>query len=707
MAAPKSPTLDRFRNIGIVAHIDAGKTTTTERILYYTGVNYKIGEVHDGAATMDWMEQERERGITITSAATTCFWKDHRINIIDTPGHVDFTVEVERSLRVLDGAVCVFCAVSGVEPQSETVWRQADRYHVPRLAFVNKMDRMGADFASVVKEIREKLGANPVPIQYPIGSEENFEGFVDLIEMKAVTWRADDTSLGANFEVKDVPQEIFAEAQAARDAMIEAAAENDDLLLEKFLGGESLTRDEIIRGLRRGVVNSKMVAVLCGSAFKNRGVQHLLDAVTLFLPSPLDVAPPKGFDPAKPDKELVRKPSVDEEFSALAFKIMHDPYVGTLTFLRVYSGVLESNQSVLNVEKSKRERIGRLLRMHANKREDVTKAEAGEIVAAVGLRFTTTGDTLSSEKHPIQYEKMNFPEPVISIAIEPKSKADEDKLKQALDKMALEDPTFRVRYNEETGQNLISGMGELHLEIIVDRLFREHKVNANVGKPQVAYKETIGQAATGTGKCDRLIQGKQLFAKVSIRLDILDAQDNKDNKVQDNKVESELKKEILAMEYQNSVLRTLNEMLGAGPIAGFPLTRLRVTLTGVEVQEGEVNELALQYAAAQAFQEAIASAKAVLLEPIMSLKVNVPDAFTGDVIADLNTRRGRVLSMDARPGQWQAIRAEVPLSTMFGYSTDLRSCTQGRGNFSMEFDRYDRPPPAVEKTLIQRLTGLS
>jgi elongation factor G len=656
---------------------------------------------------MDWMEQERERGITITSAATTCFWKDHRINIIDTPGHVDFTVEVERSLRVLDGAVCVFCAVSGVEPQSETVWRQADRYHVPRLAFVNKMDRMGADFASVVKEIREKLGANPVPIQYPIGSEENFEGFVDLIEMKAVTWRADDTSLGANFEVKDVPQEIFAEAQAARDAMIEAAAENDDLLLEKFLGGESLTRDEIIRGLRRGVVNSKMVAVLCGSAFKNRGVQHLLDAVTLFLPSPLDVAPPKGFDPAKPDKELVRKPSVDEEFSALAFKIMHDPYVGTLTFLRVYSGVLESNQSVLNVEKSKRERIGRLLRMHANKREDVTKAEAGEIVAAVGLRFTTTGDTLSSEKHPIQYEKMNFPEPVISIAIEPKSKADEDKLKQALDKMALEDPTFRVRYNEETGQNLISGMGELHLEIIVDRLFREHKVNANVGKPQVAYKETIGQAATGTGKCDRLIQGKQLFAKVSIRLDILDAQDNKDNKVQDNKVESELKKEILAMEYQNSVLRTLNEMLGAGPIAGFPLTRLRVTLTGVEVQEGEVNELALQYAAAQAFQEAIASAKAVLLEPIMSLKVNVPDAFTGDVIADLNTRRGRVLSMDARPGQWQAIRAEVPLSTMFGYSTDLRSCTQGRGNFSMEFDRYDRPPPAVEKTLIQRLTGLS
>jgi elongation factor G len=704
MAAPKSPTLDRFRNIGIVAHIDAGKTTTTERILYYTGVNYKIGEVHDGAATMDWMEQERERGITITSAATTCFWKDHRINIIDTPGHVDFTVEVERSLRVLDGAVCVFCAVSGVEPQSETVWRQADRYHVPRLAFVNKMDRMGADFASVVKEIREKLGANPVPIQYPIGSEENFEGFVDLIEMKAVTWRADDTSLGASFEVKDIPQEIFAEAQAARDAMIEAAAENDDLLLEKFLGGESLTRDEIIRGLRRGVLNSKMVAVLCGSAFKNRGVQHLLDAVTLFLPSPLDVAPPKGFDPAKPDKELVRKPSVDEEFSALAFKIMHDPYVGTLTFLRVYSGILESNQSVLNVEKSKRERIGRLLRMHANKREDVTKAEAGEIVAAVGLRFTTTGDTLSSEKHPIQYEKMNFPEPVISIAIEPKSKADEDKLKQALDKMALEDPTFRVRYNEETGQNLISGMGELHLEIIVDRLFREHKVNANVGKPQVAYKETIGQASTATGKCDRLIQGKQLFAKVSIRLDLLDAQDND---AKDNRVESELKKEILAMEYQNSVLRTLNEMLGAGPIAGFPLTHLRVTLTGVEVQEGEVNELALQYAAAQAFQEAIASAKPVLLEPIMSLKVNVPEASTGDVIADLNTRRGRVLSMDPRPGQWQAISAEVPLSTMFGYSTDLRSRTQGRGNFSMEFDRYDRPPPAVEKTLIQRLTGLS
>lgn len=699
MAAPKSYSLDRFRNIGIVAHIDAGKTTTTERILYYTGVNYKIGEVHDGAATMDWMEQERERGITITSAATTCFWKDFRINIIDTPGHVDFTVEVERSLRVLDGAVCVFCAVSGVEPQSETVWRQADRYHVPRLAFINKMDRMGADFEAVVAEIKEKLGASPIQMHYPIGAEENFEGFVDLLEMKAVTWNLDDTSLGSQFQALDVPANILDEVNAARERLIEIAAENDDVLLEKFLSGETLTRDEIVLGIRKGVLANKIVPVFCGSAFKNRGVQQLLDAVTYYLPSPLDVPPAKGFDPAKPEKELIRKPSIEEEFSALAFKIMHDPYVGTLIFLRIYSGVLESNRTVLNVGKDKRERIGRLLRMHANKREDVTRAEAGEIVAAVGLRFTTTGDSLSAEKHPIQYENMQFPEPVISIAIEPKSKADEDRLKQALDKLALEDPTFRVRYNEETGQNLISGMGELHLEIIVDRLFREHKVNANVGKPQVAYKETISQSAEKTGKCDRLIQGKQLFAKISVRLDTLNNEDNK--------IQSEVKKETLAVEYQNPVLRTLKEMLGAGAIAGFPLTNMSVTFTGIELQEGDVNELALQYAAAQAFQEALNAAKPVLLEPVMSLKVNVPDASTGDVISDLNTRRGKVLSMDPRPGNWQAISAEVPLASMFGYSTDLRSRTQGRGNFSMEFNRYDRPPANVEKALIQRLTGLS
>ena len=701
MAGPsKQISLSHFRNIGIVAHIDAGKTTTTERILYYTGVNYKIGEVHDGQATMDWMEQERERGITITSAATTCFWKDYRINIIDTPGHVDFTVEVERSLRVLDGAVCVFCAVSGVEPQSETVWRQADRYHVPRIAFINKMDRMGADFDSVVTEIKNKLGARPVPLHLPIGSEENFQGFVDLLQMKAIVWALNDTSLGATFTAEEIPADLLEEAQAARETMIEAAAEHDDALLEKFLGGEALTQEEILSGLRKGTIASKIVPVICGSAFKNRGVQFLLDAVTAFLPSPLDVPPMHGFDPAKPDKELTRKASVDEEFSALAFKIMHDPYVGTLTFLRIYSGVLESNKSVMNVVKDKREKMGRLLRMHANKREDVMQAEAGEIVAAVGLRFTTTGDTLSSEKHPIQYEKMVFPEPVISIAIEPKTKADEDKLKSSLDKLALEDPTFRVFYNEETGQNLISGMGELHLEIIVDRLLREHKVNANVGKPQVAYKETVSRTADATGRCERVIQGKNLFAKVSLHVEPLSANSG-------TQIVSEVPVQRLSQEIQNYVLRTLKEMMGAGPIAGFPLTDVKVVFSGAEFHEGEqLNELAFQYAASHGFQEILAKAEPHLLEPVMSLKVFVPDASTGDVISDLNTRRGRVLSMDPRPGGWQAISTEVPLASMFGYSTDLRSRTQGRGNFSMEFDRYDKIPANVEKAIIQRLTGL-
>jgi len=701
MASPtKQIPLGQFRNIGIVAHIDAGKTTTTERILYYTGVNYKIGEVHDGQATMDWMEQERERGITITSAATTCFWKDFRINIIDTPGHVDFTIEVERSLRVLDGAVCVFCAVGGVEPQSETVWRQADRYHVPRLAFINKMDRMGANFDAVVSEIREKLGAHPVALHLPIGAEENFQGFVDLIEMKAIVWSATDTSLGAQFSVEEIPADLLDEAKAARETLVEISAENDDVLLEKFLSGVELSNAEILRGLRAGTIATKIVPVLCGSAFKNRGVQFLLDAVTAFLPSPLDVPPMHGFDPAKPDKELTRKASVEEEFSALAFKILHDPYVGTLTFLRIYSGVLESNKSVLNVVKDKRERMGRLLRMHANKREDVTRAEAGEIVAAVGLRFTTTGDTLSSEKHPIQYEKMVFPEPVISIAIEPKTKADEDKLKSALDKLALEDPTFRVFYNEDTGQNLISGMGELHLEIIVDRLFREHKVNANVGKPQVAYKETVARSGDVTGRCERVIQSKNLFAKVSLRVETLASNSG-------TQVVSELALQKLPQEIQNCILKTLREMLGAGPIAGFPLTDIKVVLVGAEFHEGEqLNELAFQYAASHGFQELLAKSEPHLLEPVMSLKVFVPDTSTGDVISDLNARRGKVLSMDPRPGSWQAISAEVPLSSMFGYSTDLRSRTQGRGNFSMEFDRYDRIPANVEKALIQRLTGL-
>ncbi len=700
MAANKKISLSHFRNIGIVAHIDAGKTTTTERILFYTGVNYKMGEVHDGAATMDWMEQEQERGITITSAATTCFWKDHRINIIDTPGHVDFTVEVERSLRVLDGAVCVFCAVSGVEPQSETVWRQADRYKVPRIAFVNKMDRMGADFRSVVGEIREKLGAKPLVMQLPIGAEEDFKGLIDLVQMKAFVLASDDASQGVDFQEIEIPEDMLDEAQQAQSEMMELAAEADDVLIEKYLGGESLSSEEIIAGVRKATIANLVVPVFCGSAFKNRGVQQLLDAVLAFLPSPLDVPPAKGFDPAKEEKVLTRKADNDEPVSVYAFKIANDPFVGTLTFMRVYSGVLESNKTLMNVVKGKRERMGRLLRLHANKREDVSKAEAGEIVAAVGLRFTTTGDTLSDEKHPIQYEALNFPDPVISIAIEAKSKADEGKLSQALDKLALEDPTFKVKYNEETGQNLISGMGELHLEIIVDRLLREHKVNANVGKPQVAYKETISSTVEASGACDRLVQGKHMVGGAKVRVEMLPASSGTD-------VITEVPKQKLAQEYQNVLLRTLREMLGAGPIAGFPMTDVKIHLLDVSFPEGEMNELALQFAVSQAFNEAMKKTKASLLEPVMRLKVNVPDVNTGDVISDLNARRGKVLSMDPRPGNWQYIDAEVPLSAMFGYSTDLRSKTQGRGNFSMEFSRYDKLAPQVEKAIVEKLTGLS
>jgi len=700
MAANKKISLSHFRNIGIVAHIDAGKTTTTERILFYTGVNYKMGEVHDGAATMDWMEQEQERGITITSAATTCFWKDHRINIIDTPGHVDFTVEVERSLRVLDGAVCVFCAVSGVEPQSETVWRQADRYKVPRIAFVNKMDRMGADFRSVVGEIREKLGAKPLVMQLPIGAEEDFKGLIDLVQMKAFVLASDDASQGVDFQEIEIPEDMLDEAQQAQSEMMELAAEADDVLIEKYLGGESLSSEEIIAGVRKATIANLVVPVFCGSAFKNRGVQQLLDAVLAFLPSPLDVPPAKGFDPAKEDKVLTRKADNAEPVSVYAFKIANDPFVGTLTFMRVYSGVLESNKTLMNVVKGKRERMGRLLRLHANKREDVSKAEAGEIVAAVGLRFTTTGDTLSDEKHPIQYEALNFPDPVISIAIEAKSKADEGKLSQALDKLALEDPTFKVKYNEETGQNLISGMGELHLEIIVDRLLREHKVNANVGKPQVAYKETISSTVEASGACDRLVQGKHMVGGAKVRVEMLPASSGTD-------VITEVPKQKLAQEYQNVLLRTLREMLGAGPIAGFPMTDVKIHLLDVSFPEGEMNELALQFAVSQAFNEAMKKTKASLLEPVMRLKVNVPDVNTGDVISDLNARRGKVLSMDPRPGNWQYIDAEVPLSAMFGYSTDLRSKTQGRGNFSMEFSRYDKLAPQVEKAIVEKLTGLS
>jgi len=699
MASPKSVSLERFRNIGIVAHIDAGKTTTTERILFYTGVNHKVGEVHEGSTTMDWMEQERERGITITSAATTCFWREHRINIIDTPGHVDFTIEVERSLRVLDGAVVVFCAVSGVEPQSETVWRQADRYHVPRIAFINKMDRMGADFNSVVAEMHLKLGANPVPIQLPVGAEDQFTGFVDLITMKAHLWDLATTGADAKPTVVDIPAELLEQAQTQREKMIEKVAEFDDKILEKFLEGAELTPDKIRRCLRHGSVQSKIVPVLCGAAFKNRGVQALLDGVVDFLPSPMDIPPVAGFDPEKPDKQIFRRPNQDEPFSAYAFKLMSDPFVGSLCFLRIYSGTIQVNKNVLNVAKDKRERIGRLLRMHANKREDIESASAGEIVAAVGLRFTSTGDTLCAEKDPILFEKLKFPEPVISVAIEPKTKSDEEKLSAALDKMALEDPSFRISANEETGQKLISGMGELHLEIIADRLIREHKVAANVGKPQVAYREAITGSSSGVGRCDRVIAGKAQFAVVQVSVKPLP-------NGQQQKVVSRLAEKAVPKEFLDIILRTAREGLGAGPIAGFPLIDVEVAIERVELREGDSNDLAFQFAAAQAVQTAIASATPKLLEPIMKLVVNLPEATTGDVISDLNSRRGKILSMEARPGSWQSIQSEVPLSSTFGYSTDLRSRTQGRGNFSMEFERYDLMPPNVERQVLQRLTGI-
>jgi elongation factor G len=706
VADPKSDfkriPLERFRNIGIIAHIDAGKTTTTERILYYTGINHKIGEVHEGSTTMDWMEQERERGITITSAATTCLWRDHRINIIDTPGHVDFTIEVERSLRVLDGAVGVFCAVSGVEPQSETVWRQADKYRVPRLAFVNKMDRVGADFEDVIRQIRERLGKKPVKIVLPLGAEDTFEGFVDLIRMEKVVWDKSDTSLGAKFSREAVPADLADAAQAAREEMLDAVAEHDDEAMSLFLDGKPIPEDVLRRAIRKATVSQAIVPALCGSSFKNRGVQYLLDAVVDFLPSPLDVPPVQGFDPQKEDKPLTRKADPKEPFAALAFKIMWDSYVGSLTFTRIYSGTLESNANVLNVVKDKRERIGRILQMHANKREDLTKASAGEIVALAGLRFTTTGDTLADDKHPIQLEKMVFPDPVISVAIEPKTKADQDKLSGSLQKLAWEDPSFRVIQNEETGQTLISGMGELHLEIIVDRLFREHKVNANVGKPQVAYKECIQSAAKGEGVCHRLIGGKQLWASVSLELTPLE-------RGAGSKIEFAVNYKSLnplVKTFESLVERSLKEGLMAGPLAGRPVMDVGIKVTGYGFKEGESSDIAFQIAASMGLQELLQKAQPALLEPVMNVQVLAPEEAVGEVMGDLNIRRGRISSIESKPGQIQAVNAEIPLATMFGYSTALRSKTQGRGSYSMEFSRYETLPANVAKDVLQKLTGL-
>jgi elongation factor G len=686
--------LERTRNIGIMAHIDAGKTTTTERILYYTGMTHKMGEVHEGAATMDWMEQERERGITITAAATTCFWKDHRINIIDTPGHVDFTIEVERSLRVLDGAVAVFDSVQGVEPQSETVWRQADKYQVPRIAFMNKMDRVGADFYFSVQTIIDRLGANPVPIQIPIGRESEYRGSIDLITMKAYVY--DDETLGAKYKIEEIPADLIDKAKEYREKMLEAVAEFDDHVMEKYLNGQSLTEDEVRRVVRAGAIAMKVTPVLCGSAFKNKGVQQLLDGVVDFLPSPVDVPPVKGIDP-NTDKEVERKPSDSEPFSALAFKIMSDPFAGQLTYFRVYSGMLKTGTPVLNVTKGTKDRIGRLLKMHANKREEIDAAHAGDIVAAVGLKGATTGDTLADEKQPVLLEVMKFPEPVIAMAIEPKTKQDQEKMGFALQKLAQEDPSFRVRTDEETAQTIIAGMGELHLEIIVDRLLREFKVEANVGKPEVAFRETIRRKAEAESKYIKQTGGRGQYGHVVMTVEPSESGKGLEfvNKVVGG---------AIPKEYIPAIEKGVKERMENGVIAGYPLRDIKVTVIDGSYHEVDSNEMAFKIAASMGFSDACKKADAVLLEPIMKVEVLVPQEFMGDVIGNLNGRRGKVQGMKVRAGA-QAIEASVPLMEMFGYATDLRSRTQGRATYSMEFDRYEQVPKQISEAIIAKYRG--
>jgi elongation factor G len=690
----RQTALEHTRNIGIMAHIDAGKTTTTERILYYTGMTHKMGEVHEGAATMDWMEQERERGITITAAATTCFWKDKRINIIDTPGHVDFTIEVERSLRVLDGAVAAFDSVQGVEPQSETVWRQADKYGVPRIAWMNKMDRIGADFYASVQSIIDRLGANPVPIQIPIGREVEYRGSVDLVSMKAYFY--DDETLGAKYKIDEIPANLLEQAKEYREKMLEAVAEFDDQVMEKYLNGHPLTEEEVRRAIRAATIAMKVIPVVCGSAFKNKGVQQLLDAVVDYLPSPLDVPPVKGIDP-NTDKEVLRKPSDSEPFAALAFKLMTDPFAGQVVFFRVYSGTLKTGSSVLNVTKGTRERVGRLLKMHANKREEIDIAYAGDIVAAVGLKGATTGDTLSEEKEPVLLEVMKFPEPVIAMAIEPKTKQDQEKMGFALQKLAQEDPSFRVRTDEETSQTIIAGMGELHLEIIVDRMLREFKVEANVGKPEVAFRETIRRKAEAESKYVKQTGGRGQYGHV-----VLSVEPSESGKGFEfvNKIVGG----VIPKEFIPAVEKGVRERLDAGVIAGYPLRDVRVTLTYGSYHDVDSNEMAFKIAGSMAFADACRKADPVLLEPIMKVEVLVPQEFMGDVIGNLNGRRGKVQGMKVRAGA-QAIDASVPLSEMFGYATDLRSRTQGRATYSMEFDRYDQVPRQISETIIAKYRG--
>jgi len=693
-SVPRLSPLNKYRNIGIMAHIDAGKTTTTERILYYTGVSHKIGEVHDGTATMDWMEQEQERGITITSAATTCSWRDCLINIIDTPGHVDFTIEVERSLRVLDGAVAVFCSVGGVEPQSETVWRQADKYGVPRIAFINKMDRVGADFFRGVQMIKDRLKANPLPIQLPIGKEDTFKGVIDLVRMKAVIWS--DESLGADYHEEEIPAELLEEAQEYREKMIEEISSHDDALMGKYLGGEALTELEIMSAIRSCTIDIKICPVICGSSFKNKGVQNLLDAIVEYMPSPIDIPAIKGVD-VDSGAEIERHASDAEPFSALGFKIMTDPFVGQLTFFRVYSGVANAGSYIYNSTKGKRERLGRILRMHANKREEIKEVFAGDIAAAVGLKYTTTGDTLCDEDKQVILESIDFPEPVISIAIEPKTKAEQEKLGFGLQKLASEDPSFRVKTDEETGQTIISGMGELHLEIIVDRLLREFKVEANVGKPQVAYRETITKKVKVEGKFVRQSGGRGQYGHVWLEVEPQEA--GKGFEFVDA-----IKGGVVPREYIPAVGKGALEATDNGVLAGFPVVDVKVTLIDGSYHEVDSSEMAFKIAGSMGFKEGCAKAGPIILEPIMSVEVVVPEDYMGDVIGDLNSKRGRIMGMDSRAGA-QIVSAMVPLASMFGYSTDLRSATQGRATYAMTFDHYEPVPKSVAEEIIAKVKG--
>jgi elongation factor G len=687
--------LERTRNIGIMAHIDAGKTTTTERILYYTGRSYKIGEVHEGTATMDWMVQEQERGITITSAATTCFWRDCRVNIIDTPGHVDFTVEVERSLRVLDGAVAILDAVSGVEPQTETVWRQADKYRVPRIVYVNKMDRVGADYYRCIDMVRERLGAHPVPLQIPIGREDQYRGLVDLIDQVGLVWNDDDDTLGKEYTQIEIPPDMREQVKEYREKMIEGLAEVDEHLMEKYVHGEPITPAELKAAVRKGTISMKLFPVLCGASFKNKGVQPLLDAVIDYLPSPLDIPPVQGVNPETKEVEE-RKPADDAPFAALAFKIMSHQHVGQLVFLRVYSGTLEAGSGVYNSTRDKKERIGRLLRMHANKEEAVEAIAAGDIAAAIGLKLTTTGDTLCDPDRPIVLESMTFPEPVIAVAIEPKTRADEEKLGVSLSRLALEDPTFRVTSDEETGQTLIHGMGELHLEIIVDRLLREFRVEANVGKPQVAYRETIRKAAAAQGRYVRQTGGRGQYGDVYLEVE--------PNEAKGFEFENKIVGGTIPREYIPAVEKGVREALDTGVLAGYPIVDIKVRLTDGSYHDVDSSEMAFKIAASMGFKEACRRAKPVLLEPVMDVEVVTPEEYMGAIVGDLNSRRGRIVSMEAR-GSSQVIRATVPLGQMFGYATEMRSMTQGRATYTMQFARYDEVPPAIAEEIMAKVAG--